>query len=149
MVAAGERPDVAVKVRKELDDDGIGGLRDEVALSDFEFVFLERTRFGKELVASAGGENEKVRGVPFSINTIAGLFVCRLHGNDVRVVDGATSFTSAVKQQAIQHGARIDDDGMGHVERGALLVAGDEFDRVDEFLGIGVVEKERETLNGF
>src|SRR5215470_3168000 len=37
---------------------------------------------------------------------------------------------------------------MRHLEGGALLVAGDKFDGVDQLLGIWIIEQERKTLNG-
>ena len=36
MIAARERPDVPLEVRKKFDDDGVRGLRNEIALSDFQ-----------------------------------------------------------------------------------------------------------------
>jgi hypothetical protein len=40
MIAARERPDVPIEVREKFDDDGVRGLRNEVALGNFEFVLL-------------------------------------------------------------------------------------------------------------
>src|SRR5262249_1540495 len=149
MIAAGKRPDVAVKVRKELDDDGVSALRNEIALGDFEFVFLERARFGEKLIARTGCQHQKVRAVPLSVNTEARLFGGSVDRNDVGAANLAASLARAVKEQAVQDGARVDDDGMRHVERGALLIAGNQLDGVNEFLGISVFEQKREALNGF
>ena len=38
---------------------------------------------------------------------------------------------------------------MGHFERGAVLLAADELDGVDQLLGMRIVEQEREALDGF
>ena len=49
MVAAGKRPDVAFEMRKEFHDDGVGRLRNEVALRHFQFIALQRTRFRRDV----------------------------------------------------------------------------------------------------
>src|SRR5437016_3795099 len=38
---------------------------------------------------------------------------------------------------------------MGHVQRGVLLFATDQFDGIHQLLGIGIIEQEWKTLNGF
>src|SRR5215472_15559136 len=149
MVTAREGPDVTVKVREEFNDDGVGRLRNEVALGDLELVFLERTRPGKELIAGARGENQEVGGMPFAIDTVAGFFSGGVHGNNVRAAYFATGFARTIEQQAVQNRARVNDDGMRHIERGTLLVAGDEFDGMNQLLGIAVFQQERKTLDGF
>src|SRR6266404_927130 len=101
MIAAREGPDVAVKVGKEFDDDGVGGLRDEVALRDFEFVFLKRTRFGEKLIAGSGSENQKVCGMPLAFDGVARLFTGGVHGNDVRAMHLAAGILGAFQEQAI------------------------------------------------
>jgi len=149
VIATREGPDITVKVRKKFDDDGIGGLRNEIALSNFEFVALEGPCFGQKLIACAGSEHEKVRGAPLAFDGVAGLFARSVHGDDMRAVYLAASVLRSFKQQTIQHHARINDDGVAHLEFGALFVAGDEFDRVDELFGIGIIEKKWKPLNGF
>src|SRR5215470_11272672 len=101
MIATREGPDIAVKVRKELDDDGVFGLRNEIALRDFKFVLLERTRFGQKLVARAGGEYQKVGGVPFAFDAIARFFSRRVDGDDVGAAHFAAGFAGAVQQQTV------------------------------------------------
>src|SRR5215813_5829724 len=101
MVATREGPDIAVEVRKELDDDGVFGLRNEIALRDFKFVLLKRTRFGQKLVARAGGEYQKIGGVPFAIDAITRFFSRRVHRDDVRTADFAAGFACAVQQQTV------------------------------------------------
>src|SRR5262245_13730182 len=108
MVAARERPNVAVKVGKKLDDDGFGGLRDEIALGDFELVTVQRASFWKELVASAGSEYQEVGGAPFAFDRIARLFSVRVHGHDVRAMHSATGALRAFEKQAIQNRSRVD-----------------------------------------
>src|SRR5215467_15444219 len=73
MVVAREGPDVAFKLWKKFDGDGIGDLRDEVALGHFQLVTLERAASRHELIASARGEDQKFRVVPFPFETITGL----------------------------------------------------------------------------
>src|SRR5207302_7018763 len=80
---------------------------------------------------------------------VAWLFARSVHGNDMRAVYLAASILRSFKQQTIQDHARINDDGVAHFKFGALFVAGDEFDRVDELFGIGIVEKKWKPLNGF
>src|SRR5579862_8115632 len=149
MVAAGEGPDIPVEVRKKFDDDGIFGARNEIALGDLKFVLLERAGFWKQLVACAGGKNQEVRGMPLALHAIARLFRRGIHRYDTRTVDGTTGFARAVEQQAIKHGPRVNDDGVRHLEPGPLLVAGNQIDRMNQLLGIGVVEQKRKALNGF
>jgi len=38
---------------------------------------------------------------------------------------------------------------MGHVERGVLLFAADQFDGIHQLLGIRIIEQEWKALNGF
>src|SRR5205807_4787331 len=45
--------------------------------------------------------------------------------------------------------SRIDNDRMGHIERGVLLFAADQFDGIHQLLGIGIIEQEWKALNGF
>src|SRR5262249_28554720 len=37
---------------------------------------------------------------------------------------------------------------MAHVQQGVLIIAGDELDRMDQLLLVGVIEQKREVLNG-
>ncbi len=74
MIAAGEGPDVTVKARKKLDDDGVGGLGNEVALCDFEFVFLQSAGFGEKLIASACRQHQEIGGMPFAFDGVARFF---------------------------------------------------------------------------
>src|ERR1700756_953927 len=74
MIAAREGPDVAVEAREKLDDDGIGGLRNEVALRDFQLLFLQRAGFREKLIACSGGQHQKISGMPFALDRVARLF---------------------------------------------------------------------------
>ena len=38
---------------------------------------------------------------------------------------------------------------MRHFQRGALIVAADELDRMNQFFGIRIIQQEREALDGF
>src|SRR5215471_873384 len=149
MVTPWKRPDVPVKVRKEFDNDRVGRLRNEIALRDFQFVFLEWAGFREQLVACAGRENQEIRALPFAINAVPWPWGGGFNGNDMGAANLAARFACTVQKQAVQNGARIDNDGMRHVERSVLLVAGDEFDRVNQLLRIGIIEQEREALDGF
>src|SRR5882724_12520707 len=64
-------------------------------------------------------------------------------------MDLAACVLGTFQKHAVQNHARINDDRVAHFEFGALLVAGDELDGVDQFFWIGIVEKKREALNGF
>jgi len=53
----------------------------------------------------------------------------------MRLLHFAAGTLRAFKEHAVQNFARVDDDGVGHIERSALIVAGNELDRIDEFFG--------------
>ena len=65
------------------------------------------------------------------------------------MMDAATSLAGAVKKQAVQDRAGVNDDGMRQIQRGALILRADEFDFLDEFFWKRIIEQERETLRGF
>jgi len=70
MIATRERPDVAVKVRQEFDGDCVGDSGNEIALRHFKFVALKRTSFGKQVIASTRGEDQKIGGLPLTVDAI-------------------------------------------------------------------------------
>ena len=149
MIAAWERPDVALELGQKFNNNRVGGLRDEIALGHFQFVALKRARFRMEVIASASGEHQKIGGLPFAFEAIAWLFTRSIDAHDVRALNLAARFFGASEKHAIEHGARVNDDGMTHVESHALPDAADELDGADELLGIRIVEEKRETLDGF
>src|SRR5260370_17649177 len=61
----------------------------------------------------------------------------------------AASVLGTFEKHAVQNHARINNDGVAHFEFGALFVAGDELDGVNQFFWIGIVEEKRKALNGF
>src|ERR1700719_431306 len=61
----------------------------------------------------------------------------------------AAGVLGTVEKHAVQNHARINNDGVAHFQFGALFVAGDELDGVNQFFWIGIVEKKRKALNGF
>src|SRR5579871_1732420 len=146
MVATREGPDVSVKLREEFDDDGVAGLRDKVALRHFQFVAFERASSGQKMIAGSRSQNEKIGGLPFAFDTVAWFFAGGLHGNNVGLLYFAACLLRALEQETIQNFSRIDDDGLRHFESGALIVARDEFDGVNQFFGMGILEKKRVTL---
>ena len=149
MVVARKRPNVAFKLRKKFDEDGIGVLRDEVALGHFQFVALERPASGHQLISRASREDKKIRFVPFSLDAITRLGPFDVHTHHAGALQRAAGFLRAVEQQAVQHLSRVNHDGVRHFEDGAMFLAANELDGVNELLGIRIVEQERETLDGF
>src|ERR1051326_958251 len=149
MIATREGPDIAVEVGKEFNDDGIGGLRNEIALGDFEFIFPERARFREKLIASTRGEDEKIRRTPFAFDGVTRFFAGGVDSDDMGTMHLAAGVLRAFEKQAIQNGARVNDDGIIHFQLGMLFVAGDQFDGVDKLFGIRIIEKKREALNRF
>src|ERR671923_478855 len=149
MVVARKGPDVAFKLRKEFDDDGIGVLRDKVALGHFKLIALEGAASGHQLIARAGSEDEKIRFEPFPFDAVAGLRAVDVNAHHAGALQRAAGFLGALEKQTVQNFARINHDGMGHFEGGVMLLAADELDGVDELFGIGIVEQEREALDGF
>src|SRR6266436_9585220 len=61
----------------------------------------------------------------------------------------AAGILGTFEKHAVQNHARINNDGIAHFEFGALFVAGDELDGVNQFFWIGIVEEKRKALNGF
>jgi len=140
MVGAGEGPDVALEVGEEFDDDLLGSLRDEVTLGHFEFVALQSASTGEELVACAGSKDEEIGGVPLAIHGIARLLRSSVHFMNAGTVDLAAGFAGAVEEQAIQDGTGIDNDGVLKVELGAVIFRADDFDVMNEFFGMGIIQ---------
>jgi hypothetical protein len=149
MVAARKGPDVAFEMREEFYGDGVGRLRNEIALSHFQFVALKGARFGQNLITRTCGQHEEIGAAPFAIDGIAGLRGTGVNTKNVRLLDFAAGGFGAVQQHSVQDSARINDDGMRKLQVGALIVAADEFDAADKFFGIRIVEQEREALDGF
>src|SRR5271157_1001071 len=105
MVGAREGPDVALEIGKKLDDDLLGGLRDEIALGHLEFIALQGARTGEELVACARGKDQEIGGAPLAINGVAGPFGGGVHFVNARAMDLAAGLAGAIKEQTIQDGA--------------------------------------------
>src|SRR5258708_33946725 len=61
----------------------------------------------------------------------------------------AASVLGAFEKHAVQNHARINNDGIAHFEFGALFIAGDELDGMNQFFWLGIVEEKRKKLNGF
>src|SRR5437762_7205408 len=112
MVAAGEGPNITFELREEFHDDGVGSLRDEIALRHFEFVTLKGAGLGVQMIASPGGEDQKIGGVPFALDAITRLGGGGVHAHDVRALNLAASFFGAGEEHAIEDSAGVDDDGM-------------------------------------
>src|ERR1700676_523331 len=149
MIAARKRPDVALEVRKKLHGDGVSGLRNEIALGHFQFVALQCAGSGKQLVARARGHHQKIALAPLAVDAIPRLVASGVRRDHMRMMHAAACFLRAFEQHAVEHAARIDDDGMRHVQLYAVLVAADQFDRMNEFFRVRVIEQEREALDGF
>src|SRR5208282_3132367 len=86
MIAAREGPDVAFEVREKFYGDGVGGLRNEITLGHFQFVAMERARFGGDLIACASGQDEEIRAVPFAIDGVARLGRAGIHAENVSLL---------------------------------------------------------------
>jgi hypothetical protein len=59
---------------------------------------------------------------------------------DAGAVNLATGLASAIEKQAIQDGARIDDDGMLEVELGAMIFGADDFDVVNKLFWTRIIQ---------
>src|SRR5215471_113339 len=126
MVLAWKRPDVAFKLRKKLDGDGVGVLRHEIALRHLEFVALERAASRNELIARARRQNKEVGFTPFAFDAEARFGAVDVHAQYAGPLHVAAGLLGALEQQAVQHLARINHDGMRHFEGGVMLLAADE-----------------------
>ena len=148
MISAGERPDVSFEIGKELDDDLVGGLRDEIPLGHFEFVFRKGTGAREELVAGAGGQDDEVGFARLSVDGIAGFVESRVDLVDAVRMNAATGGAGAIEEQAVENAARVDDDGMFKIEMRAMILGADDFDVANQFFRVIVVEEERVALRG-
>ncbi len=101
------------------------------------------------MIARTGCQDQEVCGAPFAFDGVARFLGGGVHRDDVRAIHFASGCLRALEEQAVQDSAGIDDDGIGHFELGALFVGGNQVDGVDQFLGVGIVEKKREPLDGF
>ena len=68
---------------------------------------------------------------------------------DARANRRASGGYGAVEKQAIEHFARVNDDGMAHLELRAMAAAGNQFRCADNFLGLGRIEQEGIGFDGF
>src|SRR6266446_6032716 len=149
MVEARKRPDVTLKVRQKLYGDRIAGLRHKIPLRHLQFIALQRPRSRQQAIARAGRQHQKIRRAPFAVNAIARLGRSGIHADHMRPLHFAAGIGRASEQHAIQYGARINHDGMAHIQHHALLVAADQLDRTHQLFGIGIIEEKREALDGF
>src|SRR5580692_4698928 len=98
MVAAREGPDVALEVRKEFHGDGVSGLWNKISLRHFQFVALQRPRFGRNLVACSRRQHEKISATPFAIDGVTRLRRARVHTKNMRLLYIAAGCFGAVQQ---------------------------------------------------
>src|ERR1700682_1567197 len=105
MIAAWKRPDIAFEVRQEFYGDGVRCLRDEKALSHFQFIALERPRLRDQLISSATGEHQEIGVVPLSFNTIARFPSSSVYADHMGALHGASGGLRAIQKHAVQHSA--------------------------------------------
>jgi hypothetical protein len=149
VVGAGKRPEVAFKFFQEFDFDDLLVGRDEVALGHFKVAGREGDGFGEELIARSAGEYDEISVSFFAAGDEANAVGILMDSGNAGAHGSATGLGGAIEEQPVQRGARINDDGMSHVESGAVPGAGNEFRGADEFFGAGTVEKEGIGLDGF
>ncbi len=149
MIAARERPDIALKVRQELDGDGVAGLGHEVTLRHLELVALQCPCFGEQLIACTRCENQKIGFLPIAFHAVTWLRRRRVHAHHAGTLHVAACIASAIQEQAVEYRPRIDHDRMRHFKSDVLLFAADQLDGIHQFLRIGIIEQEWKALNGF
>ena len=128
--------------------DAVDGIREELP-NVRDFVALEGAASRDELIARACGEHEKIRFMPFAFDTEARLRPIDVNAQHARLLHFTAGGLGALEKQAIQHFSGINHDGMRHFESCVMLLAADELDGVNQFLGTGIVEQEGEALDGF
>ena len=104
MIAAGERPDVSLKLAQELDGNSLGLGGNEIAERHFQIAARKRLGLGQQGIARPGGDDDEIRldarlsngqpgALPFGIDLI--------HARANYVASG---IFGTFEQQAVQHG---------------------------------------------
>ena len=101
------------------------------------------------MIARASGEHEEIRRLPFAFHAKPRLLSTRLDRHDMRLLHFAACAQRPVQQESVQNFARVDDDGIGHFERCALIVARNQFNGVNQFFGMRIFQQEGIFLNRF
>ena len=86
--------------------------------------------------------------MPLASGKVARAGLTSVNGGHVGPADLAPCNGGAVEEQAIEHGAGIDDDRMGHVQPRAVVIAADELDGADDFFRKRIIEQEGIRLDG-
>ena len=105
MIVARKRPDVAFEIAQKFNGDGVGGLRNEIALGHFQLVGLEGAGLGEKLIFCATSENQEVGGTPLAIDAIAWFVGGSVDIEDTRAMNDAAGFRGAIEEKTIQNGA--------------------------------------------
>ena len=105
---------------------------------------------GSKLIARAGGENDEIREALFARCREAHVFARSVFTFVTREQTAcASGCDGAIEQQAIQHFARVNHDGMAHFESRAMAAAGNQFGGADDFFGLRGIEQEGIGFDGF
>ena len=145
MVGARERPDVAFESAQEFHLDGVAHGRERSSRGSFP----GRSRRERARVRAAGHCARRRRSPAKSASCAAPPSVRRtrfpasIHLRHTRAHDAAARGCGAIQQQAVEHRARVDDDGMIEVEQRAMAAAGDEFHRVNRVFWVRTVQQKR------
>src|SRR5271170_615016 len=148
MIGARKGPQVPLKLLQEFHLNYIFFGGHEIAESYFQIERAERGRFRQQLVARAGSEHHEIRPAFFSAGHQAHLRAVCIHAGHARTHRGAARSDGAVKQQAIENLARVDDDGMAHLESGAMPAAGNQLRSAHDFFWLRPVEQEGIGFDG-
>jgi hypothetical protein len=142
MVGTRERPDVTGHAVQEFDFDEILARRNEIAESDFEILGAKRGGAGEELIACASSENDEIGCVVFASGRELYFTRIGIHTSDARVMDSTSGGFGALEQKAVEDGAGINHQRLGHFKTGAMAAAGNQFGAVNFFFCRGPVEEE-------
>lgn len=149
MVSARKGPEIAGHAIEEFDFDDFFFDGNEVAESDFEIARTKRSCAGEELVARAGGEDDKIGGVFCARCGERNLRAGSVHAGDASVMHSASGGFGTAEEQAVQNGTGIDYQRTRHLKAGTMSAGGDEFGVMNLFFGGRAVEEEGIFFDGF
>lgn len=154
MIRARERPQISVHAVEKLYFDGFLFCGNEITEGHFQVLWTKRSGVWQQLVARAGREDHEVRAVLLPASReghVRDIFIVIEMGfdtRDTRVYGLATGGSSAIEEQSIEHGARVNHQRARHFETRSMALAGNQFGGADFFFDLGTAEQEGIFFDG-
>lgn len=148
MVATRKRPEIALELLQEFDLDDVFFGGDEITEGHFEIGSAQCGGLREELVAGAGGDDDKVGEMRICTDGETRLLARDIQRSDARANSRASRGDGAIEEKRVQDFARVDDDGMAHLEASAVPLARNQFGDTHDFFRLGRIEKKRILFDG-